>query len=208
MRSGTNFRGWKVVPRSGGAKRSVVVIPEVPPAGPMEILALPGDRGEPIARGGASKEPGPEADVDAAFEQLYHQVASFSRGMRVRLGEPNAGDARIRAAENVHVARTMFGKWSLEILSALYGARSIGFEELRRTLQGITASVLSYRLKRMEAHGLVAREVQATRPVRVRYRLTSKGLTVAVLGEPVFLYLQFAEMRERREARALPRRLP
>lgn len=107
-------------------------------------------------------------------------------------------DGRIRAAENVHVARTMFGKWSLEILSTLYGQDSVGFEDLRRSLHGITASVLSYRLKRMESHGMVAREVQTTRPIRVRYRLTDKGLTVAVLGEPVFLFLQYSESKDRR----------
>jgi DNA-binding HxlR family transcriptional regulator len=121
--------------------------------------------------------------------------------MRATLGGVAPADGRIRAAENVHVARTMFGKWSLEILSALYGQRSVGFEDLRRSLHGITASVLSYRLKRMESLGMVAREVQTTRPVRVRYRLTDKGLTVAVLGEPVFLFLQYSESKERRSGR-------
>lgn len=140
----------------------------------------------------------PDGELDAAFRDFYEQVKAFSHGIRMQLGEASARDTRIRAAQNVHVARTMFGKWSLEILSALYGDRSIGFEDLRRTLHGITPSVLSYRLKRMEHHGMVAREVQTTRPVRVRYRLTPKGLTVAVLGEPVFLFLQYSEAKERR----------
>jgi DNA-binding HxlR family transcriptional regulator len=139
-----------------------------------------------------------DGELEAAFQQFYEQVKTFSRDVRRHLGPGSGADARIRAARNVHVARTMFGKWSLEILSALYGDRSIGFEDLRRTLHGITPSVLSYRLKRMESHGMVAREVQATRPVRVRYRLTDKGLTVAVLGEPVFLFLQYTEAKEGR----------
>jgi DNA-binding HxlR family transcriptional regulator len=101
----------------------------------------------------------------------------------------------------------MFGKWSLEILSALYGERSVGFEDLRRSLRGITASVLSYRLKHMENQGMVAREVQTVRPVRVRYRLTEKGLTVAVLGEPVFLFLQYTELGESPDGRAMTDRV-
>ena len=141
------------------------------------------------------------AELESEFALFHEQSRAFSRRIRAALGGSAPADGRIRAAENVHVARTMFGKWSLEILSALYGEPSVGFEDLRRSLHGITASVLSYRLKRMEGLGMVAREVQTTRPVRVRYRLTEKGLTVAVLGEPVFLFLQFSESKERRGGR-------
>jgi len=184
------------------------VVHSAPPSIPDSLGMSPraDERIRATSRENAAPGTGEDAELDAAFEQFYHQVAAFSRGMRLRLGAVDPSDARLRAAQNVHVARTMFGKWSLEILSALYGARSIGFEDLRRELSGITPSVLSYRLKRMEGHGLVAREVQVTRPVRVRYRLTTKGLTVAVLGEPVFLFLQYAETRERREARGPARR--
>jgi DNA-binding HxlR family transcriptional regulator len=140
-------------------------------------------------------------DLGAEFAAFHEQSRAFSRRIRAALGGTSPRDGRIRAAENVHVARTMFGKWSLEILSTLYGERTVGFEELRRSLHGITASVLSYQLKRMESIGLVSREVQTTRPVRVRYRLTDKGLTVAVLGEPVFLFLQYSEFKNRPSAR-------
>lgn len=182
--------------------RIVRVAPALPGRPPIADADDP--RGLSLAGGTAS--PGEaEASVDAAFQEFYEQVTAFSRDMRARLGEPNPTDVRLRAAANVHLAQTMFGKWSLEILSALYGARSIGFEDLRRTLHGITSSVLSYRLKRMESHGLVAREVETTRPVRVRYRLTIKGLTVAALGEPVFLFLQYTGAKERRDSRVYPR---
>ena len=170
------------------------------------MVPHPASRSGPSSRSEPPRASRADGEVDAAFEEFHEQSRAFSRSMRLRLGESRQPDGRIRAAENVHVARTMFGKWSLEILSALYGERSVGFEDLRRSLHGITASVLSYRLKRMETHGMVAREVQTTRPVRVRYRLTGKGLTVAVLGEPVFLYLRYSEWKERREPRAIPRR--
>lgn len=138
----------------------------------------------------------PAEDLGQEFRRFSQQVAEFSRGIRGRLAPMAGADPRSLARLNVHIARTMFGKWSLEILSALYAVQSIGFEDLRRSLPGITSSVLSYRLQRMEAHGLVDRMVQTTRPVRVLYRLTARGLTVAVLGEPVFLFLQYAEAIE------------
>ena len=144
-------------------------------------------------------------DLEEEFRRLSREVSAFSKEVRSRLDPSPLAAAERMAEQNVHLARTMFGKWSLEILSALYAARSIGFEELRRPLPGITSSVLSYRLQRMEAHGLVDREVLATRPVRVRYRLTPKGLTVAILGEPVFLFLRYMGMREKRMLSAHPR---
>ena len=161
-------------------------------------------RGGPASRSGRSlsREQGAPSDLAAEFGRFHEQSREFSRNVRLRLGDSKLSDPRERAAQNVRVARTMFGKWSLEILSALYGERSVGFEDLRRSLRGITASVLSYRLKHMENQGMVAREVQTVRPVRVRYRLTEKGLTVAVLGEPVFLFLQYTELGERADGRA------
>jgi DNA-binding HxlR family transcriptional regulator len=42
-------------------------------------------------------------------------------------------------------------------------------------MRGITWKVLSENLKRLENFGLVGREIVATRPVRVRYGLTSRG---------------------------------
>jgi DNA-binding HxlR family transcriptional regulator len=172
-------------------QRPLAVLAEEDSASPRSLRASPTALSGSVA----------SLDADVEFAQFHEQSRAFSRRMRATLGGVAPADGRIRAAENVHVARTMFGKWSLEILSALYGQRSVGFEDLRRSLHGITASVLSYRLKRMESLGMVAREVQTTRPVRVRYRLTDKGLTVAVLGEPVFLFLQYSESKERRSGR-------
>jgi DNA-binding HxlR family transcriptional regulator len=42
-------------------------------------------------------------------------------------------------------------------------------------VRGITWKVLSENLKKLESFGLVERGVAATRPVRVRYGLTSRG---------------------------------
>ncbi|TLZ97059.1 MAG: winged helix-turn-helix transcriptional regulator [Methanobacteriota archaeon] len=44
----------------------------------------------------------------------------------------------------------------------------------------------------MQETGLIRRDVKPTRPPRVSYSLTDHGLTVAKLGEPVFLYLRLS----------------
>jgi len=70
---------------------------------------------------------------------------------------------------------------------------SSGFQEIRRGLGRISSRVLSSKLTRMQETGLVQRDVKPTRPPRVVYTLTERGLTVAKLGEPVFLYLRLSE---------------
>ena len=134
-------------------------------------------------------------DPEEGFRQLSKIVSHFSREARNRVLHSAMSPEEL-AAENLRVARTIFGKWALEILSVLYSMRSVGFAELHRTIRGVTPHVLSYRLKMMETEGLVIREVDQSRPVRVRYRLSAKGHMVATLGEPVFLYLRMHRFRE------------
>ena len=64
-----------------------------------------------------------------------------------------------------------------------------GFEDLRRRLGVISPRVLSQKLKAMESGRLVRRTLIDSRPPGVRYSLTEKGVTVARLGTPVFLFL-------------------
>lgn len=186
--------GTRTEPSSIPGKRVRPVVVSDPP---LAVFPPPAESAGPPAEGRRALGSTSIPEIDAAFERFYHEVRAFSHTVRSHVLQTIQGDAQTRAAQNVRLARTMFGKWSLEILSALYGAQSIGFEDLRRTLRGVTSSVLSHRLKVMESHGLVIREVQTTRPVRVRYRLTTKGLTVATLGEPVFLFLQYTDRAER-----------
>lgn len=63
------------------------------------------------------------------------------------------------------------GKWKLRIIIALEdgGKR---FNELQRTIPGISARVLSNELKEMELNGFVKRNVNTSIPVTVEYELT------------------------------------
>src|SRR2546425_718602 len=78
-------------------------------------------------------------------------------------------------------------------LAPIYAHKTLGFQEIRHAMPGMSARILSVKLSRLKELGLVHREVLDTKPPRVQYSFTEKGLRVAKLGEPVFLYLRFAE---------------
>lgn len=99
------------------------------------------------------------------------------------------------AKSNLDIAKTVFGKWCVQIFVLLYNVGPLGFEELRRALGDISPRVLSRKLRSMEDERLVHRTFVNSRPARVRYRLTAEGRTVARLGEPVFLFLQLRKGR-------------
>lgn len=66
------------------------------------------------------------------------------------------------------------GKWSIVILHHLSGGK-LRFGELERRMPELTHSTLSSQLKRLEAEGLVSREVFPEVPPRVEYSLTQVG---------------------------------
>jgi Predicted transcriptional regulators len=70
--------------------------------------------------------------------------------------------------------RVLGGKWSYEVISRLY-YRTLRFNELRRSLGGITVKSLTDIVRQLESLGIVRREVIPTTPVGVEYSLTEKG---------------------------------
>jgi DNA-binding HxlR family transcriptional regulator len=69
------------------------------------------------------------------------------------------------------------GKWKLRIIVALSeGNRR--FNELQRTIDGISAKVLSAELKDLELNGFIRRNVFTTAPVVVEYELTDYSDTL------------------------------
>ena len=70
-------------------------------------------------------------------------------------------------------------KWTLLIILELYKGEGYTrrFTEVKDQLPGITAKVLSTRLKELEGEGLVERRVEAgIVPIRSEYTLTASGL--------------------------------
>ena len=68
-------------------------------------------------------------------------------------------------------------KWKLLILRNLM-ARPWRFNELKRSIDGISQKVLTDTLRSLEADGIVSRTVYAEVPLRVEYSLTELGETL------------------------------
>jgi DNA-binding HxlR family transcriptional regulator len=136
--------------------------------------------------------------TDPADQEIQRQFREF-REAAVRLAErvrdlsTSDADPLAAARADLHLVRSIFGKWSSDVLVALHALPSAGFEELRRSLSGISPRVLSLKLKELEQNGMVRREILDARPPRVRYSLTDRGWTVAWLSQPVLLYLRYTD---------------
>ena len=167
-------------PRSTGGSCVAPAKPSPAVAGPPE-----GAREDPEAAGRLAV-PGLERSIarlrDAA-EQLREEI--------LRSGVVPLADApEARAQANLRLVRSVFGKWSIELLVVLGAVPSARFRDLRQALPGISADVLSRKLQALEASGLVERRVENGRPPPVTYRLTPEGSTLTRLGEPILLLLR------------------
>ena len=129
--------------------------------------------------------------LEKRFRAFRDDVSKFSNQTisDFRLARDPSRSARL----NLGVTKAIFGKWGIEILVAIYTLGAMRFEELRKTLRPISSRVLSQKVKLLENAGLVHRSILNTRPPKVEYSLTEKGLTVATLGDPVLLYLRLKE---------------
>jgi len=89
------------------------------------------------------------------------------------LSEPRIYESQQRCP----VARTLNvvgDRWTVLVLRDLSWGRQ-RFSTLLDSLKGISANVLSERLKRLEEHGMVTRVFYSDHPPRAEYKLTLKG---------------------------------
>jgi len=71
-------------------------------------------------------------------------------------------------------------RWTLLVIRDLLRGHS-RFNDLRETVEGVPASVLSDRLKMLEAAGVVTRRFYTDHPPRAEYVLTPKGHGLGVV---------------------------
>lgn len=84
-------------------------------------------------------------------------------------------------------ARIISGKWTLLIIRDLAtGAKR--FNQLERSLQGISPKTLSERLHSLEDQGVIARQVSAEAPPHFAYSLTEKGYDLVDVVECMRCY--------------------
>ncbi|MCL2134924.1 MAG: helix-turn-helix transcriptional regulator [Candidatus Bathyarchaeota archaeon] len=81
----------------------------------------------------------------------------------------------------------LFQKWSLEILYTLLLKKISRFGELKKVL-GVNSRTLSDKLKLLQAHGYIVRNVQTTPPLCVDYTLSLKGKNAVLLALPLLYY--------------------
>jgi DNA-binding HxlR family transcriptional regulator len=73
------------------------------------------------------------------------------------------------------ILRMLMGPWTTYVI---YNLKTFGpqrFGELKRRVGGISAKMLTERLRTLEGAGLVTRDYEATIPPKVTYALTKRG---------------------------------
>jgi DNA-binding HxlR family transcriptional regulator len=102
--------------------------------------------------------------------------------MQVTLEEvgPPAGGCPIASVVDI-----IFSRWTTPVLWHLNTSGRQRFSDLRDLVDGITAKVLTQRLRQLERDGLVSRTMHAEIPPRVEYEITDLGRSLA----PVFASL-------------------
>jgi DNA-binding HxlR family transcriptional regulator len=83
------------------------------------------------------------------------------------------------------VVDIIFSRWTTPILWQLNACGRQRFNDLRDLVDGITAKVLTQRLRQLERDGLVSRTMHPEIPPRVEYEITDLGRSLA----PVFASL-------------------
>ena len=66
-------------------------------------------------------------------------------------------------------------RWTLPVLQSLGAKEPVRFNELKRRIDGISATSLAERLAGLEKKGIVERIVYPETPPRVEYIMTKKG---------------------------------
>ena len=97
---------------------------------------------------------------------------SGTSGAGDRAARPPLTDCRAR-----DVLNRVGDKWSVFVIDRL-GQGSQRFSELRRSIDGITARMLTVTLRGLERDGIVTRTIHPVIPPRVEYDLTPMGLTL------------------------------
>ena len=97
------------------------------------------------------------------------------------------------------IAKLIFSKWTVEILTLLQDQGTVRFYDLYKALGGISTATLSKKLGSLEEKEVIQRLVHHTKPPTVRYALTERGTTLLELSEPLLLYLGYHEALEQRK---------
>ncbi|AWA28981.1 transcriptional regulator [Flavobacterium magnum] len=66
-------------------------------------------------------------------------------------------------------------KWSVFVMMALGAEKTLRFNELKNTIDGISQKMLTVTVRDLESFGLIDRKIYPQIPPKVEYTLTAKG---------------------------------
>lgn len=90
------------------------------------------------------------------------------------------------------------GKWKAILINAIYHTSPARFGELKRSVKGITQSMLTQQLRELEDDGLISRKIYAEIPPRVEYTLTEFGLTLSPIIQSMAKWGEEFRMKKRK----------
>ncbi len=124
--------------------------------------------------------------VESQMTQFLHGAeATFNQIIEKQKITPKELKNEIESLQETF--NLLFQRWSLEILYSLILKDAIGFGEIKRIL-GVNSRTLSDKLKMLQSHGYITRNVTAGPPLRVEYALTPKGKNTVLLALPLLYY--------------------
>jgi len=124
--------------------------------------------------------------IEARLDQTLKGVEdTLARIIETQELNPQALQEELKSLEETF--NLLFQKWTLEILYSLFLKGSIGFGEFKRVL-GVNNRTLSDKLKLLTKLGYIERNVTSDQPLRVYYKLTSKGKNTVLLALPLLYY--------------------
>ena len=94
------------------------------------------------------------------------------------------------------IAALIGDKWKLIILQILIFKGTRRFGELRRMIDGVTQTMLTSKLRALEADGLVARKVYAEVPPRVEYSATPRAVALTKMFRAMHEWWEDSKSKE------------
>lgn len=110
-------------------------------------------------------------------DQLFESLSS------AELACPSELRERLEVIKRAYKA--LSGKWKSEILCllSLYPMR---FNEIKRSIPGITQHMLSAQLRALEHAGLIVRRVYQDAPLRVEYEMSESGRALRPITDAIY----------------------
>ena len=94
------------------------------------------------------------------------------------------------AADTLEAIKLLEGSWKLIILYHLFDGKVQRYSDFEKLIPGISQKMLAQQLRKLEADGIVSREVYPQVPPKVEYRLTAWGQALCPALDALLLWVE------------------